>query len=180
MGRPVIMICSEERDGPFPFDIHHRKVITYTSESPSDFDVLKKKITDTANALLNTAVALKHIEETSQLASQEGLSQHELYLLAILAGDTAIPETLTYPYSLRNNAERAGLTPLAFGLAFRKLMKKELIELQDAYNEQNDENYKGVQLTALGWKWIDANEALFSLKKNIFKAEDFLDDDIPF
>ena len=179
-GCPVIMICSNERSGGFPFDIQHRKINRYTSESPSDFAVLRQVITDTAVALLSKAATVRQVAETNQIAPQEGLSQHELLLLAILAGNTAIPDTDTYPYSLQKDAEQAGLTSLAFGLAFRRLLHKDLIEVQDAYNEFNDEHYKGVQLSAAGWKWIEANENLFSLHKSKGKPKEFLDDDIPF
>lgn len=179
-GRPVIMVCSSERTGDFPFDIKHRRIIRYTSESLSDFSALRKDIADTATALLNKAATVQQVAETSHIASQQGLSQQELLVLAILAGDTAIPETMTHPYSLKNDAERAGLTSLAFGLAFRRLLQKDLLEVQDAYNEQNDEHFKGVQLTSNGWKWIEDNETLFVLKKSKYKQEEFLDDDIPF
>ncbi len=40
--RSVIMVCSEERpSNKYPFDIHHRSVISYSTDSPSDFDKLK-------------------------------------------------------------------------------------------------------------------------------------------
>ena len=41
-GKDTILICSEERTTNFPFDVQHRKIIRYLSESPSDFERLKK------------------------------------------------------------------------------------------------------------------------------------------
>ena len=40
-GKPVILTCCDDRAGVLPFDIHHRHVIHYQSESASDFDSLK-------------------------------------------------------------------------------------------------------------------------------------------
>ena len=43
--RPVIMICSDERQGKkYPFNIQHRTVISYSPESPSDFQKLREQI----------------------------------------------------------------------------------------------------------------------------------------
>ncbi len=46
--RPVIMVCSDERGAGFPFDIQHRTVILYKSDSPSDFEKLKDEIVERA------------------------------------------------------------------------------------------------------------------------------------
>ena len=31
--RPVVMVCSNERTGKYPFDIQHRAIITYKTEA---------------------------------------------------------------------------------------------------------------------------------------------------
>ncbi len=178
--RPVIMICSDERKDKFPFDIQHRTVIRYSSESPGDFRELGQQISQRATALLTKALSLKQVAETEQVAATKGLSQHELLVLAVLAGDTAIPESGTSLFSVKNDAEGSGLTPVGFGLAFRRLLKKEFVEPIDMFDEQNNEKYEGVQLTALGWEWIEENEKLFILnKKEKSDPEDF-EDEIPF
>ena len=45
-GKPVIMVCSEERTGKkYPFDIQHRSIIPYTADAPGDFDKLRDNLT---------------------------------------------------------------------------------------------------------------------------------------
>ena len=45
-GRPVVMVCSEERTGKkYPFDIQHRSIIPYLADSPSDFEKLRESLT---------------------------------------------------------------------------------------------------------------------------------------
>jgi hypothetical protein len=44
VGKPVVMVCSKERD-KYPFDIQHRTVISYTADAPNDFSTLQDKIT---------------------------------------------------------------------------------------------------------------------------------------
>ena len=52
VNQPVIIICSSQRKGEFPFDIQHRAIIEYSSDSPSDFGKLKNDISKKAQALL--------------------------------------------------------------------------------------------------------------------------------
>ena len=37
--KPVVLVCSEERE-KFPFDVQHRTIITYATDSPRDFERL--------------------------------------------------------------------------------------------------------------------------------------------
>jgi hypothetical protein len=37
--KDVVMVCSEERTGKFPFDIQHRHIITYKTGSKSDLEI---------------------------------------------------------------------------------------------------------------------------------------------
>lgn len=115
-GRPVILVCSDERAGRgFPFDIQHRSIIQYSPESPRDFAELRTHIKERAEALLKRGETLRQIAETEQVAPQKGLSQAELMVLAILAGDTVLPGSATSVYSLKHEAERSGLTSIGFG-----------------------------------------------------------------
>lgn len=43
--REVVLVCSEERTSNFPFDVQHRSVIKYSTESPRDFEQLRSQIT---------------------------------------------------------------------------------------------------------------------------------------
>ncbi len=52
-GRPVVMVCSDERTGKkYPFDIQHRAVTPYQSEAPQDFNELQAAVTERLKSLL--------------------------------------------------------------------------------------------------------------------------------
>jgi nucleoside 2-deoxyribosyltransferase len=51
-GKPTVLVCSHDPARRFPFDIQHRAVITYRTESARDFDELRKQITDRLQAVL--------------------------------------------------------------------------------------------------------------------------------
>lgn len=177
-GRPVVMVCSSERtNGKYPFDIQHRTVIGYKTDSSSDFDELKRVLTTRIKAFLNKSEALRQLAESDQIAPTQGLTQTELMVLAIIAGDTALPGDVTTLYSLKSESERAGLTSIGFSLAFRRLVAKELVEVMEAWDENRDEIYKTTRLSDEGWKWVDDNELLFVLKKPSLTE---IEEDIPF
>ena len=113
--KSVILICGDERKGALPFDIQHRNVIQYKSESGSDFEVLKRQITERAKALLERAIE-KQMNDADPIAPQAGLSQREIQLLGVLAGATPAPGTRESVWSLRRNAVSVGLTPIAMGI----------------------------------------------------------------
>lgn len=183
--RPVVMVCSAERTR-FPFDIQHRSIITYTSESPRDFDKLRASITDRLKALLDKSETLRQLTETEQVAPVAGLSQPELFVLATLAG-TTLPtgDTASLAY-LRNQVERTGLTAVGFSLGVHRLRTKGLIEIHQMTDHDGDA-YDAASLSDQGWAWMDRNEDKFLIRREKAKSspkakgnEGEFDDDIPF
>jgi len=50
--KDVVLVCSEERETHFPFDVQHRTIIKYRAGAPQDFNELQEKITERITALL--------------------------------------------------------------------------------------------------------------------------------
>lgn len=176
-GKAVIMVCSDERkNGRYPFDIQHRTVINYKTESTSDFVQLKEEMTRRIKALMTKGERLRELAESDPVAPQEGLSQPELAVLATLAGDSVFPESSASIYSLKADVERAGFTSLGFVLGLRRLESKGFVETAEEVDEQNGEPYPVARLTNIGWDWIEEHEHMFSLKKSAPRRDDFSDD----
>ena len=177
-GKQVVMVCSNERtSGKYPFDIQHRTVIPYTSEAPRDFEILQATLCEKIKALLTKTEAIRHFAESDQIAPTKGLSQAEILVLALLAGDTGLPNSHVPLYALKNDAERSGLTSIGFSLAFRGLNAKMYIKVSKEANSYQDEPYEAGRLTDAGWEWVEKNEALFTLKKPTMQD---IDNSIPF
>lgn len=171
--RPVVMVCSEERTSKkYPFDIQHRSVIPYSTDSPSDFDKLRDNLTAKIKAIMNQDNFLDQIAESDPIVAVNGLSQAEIMVLAVIAGESS-----TTTYSIRNSAERAGITNLGVNLALRRLMQKSFISDIELYDDQNGQSYPGIMVTEVGWEWIDANDSQFQLNFPVHVQED---NDIPF
>lgn len=177
-GRPVVMVCSEERTGKkYPFDIQHRSIIPYLADSPSDFEKLRESLTVRIKALLQKGETLEKLAEADPVAPVEGLSQAEIVVLAVIAGSGFLPSNAVGVYSAKRDVERAGVTNMGFNIAVRRLVGKKFIEIVDLWDENNQEQYDGVRVTESGWNWIDVNESRFVLHRT---AKESVPDDIPF
>jgi len=177
-GRRVVMVCGDERTGgKYPFDIQHRTIIPYLSDSTRDFEKLKADITARLLALTRSGEAMRQLAESEQVAPVEGLSQPELVVLASIAGVRTDPTGALSVHLAKGDVERAGFTPIGFSLGLRRLQKKGFIELYEA--EDRDGNYEAVKVTADGWEWLDKNEDKFILRKPN-STEKLLSEDVPF
>ena len=176
-GRPVVMVCSDERTSrKYPFDIQHRAIITYQAESPRDFDALQNAITERLKALLKRTDALQAIRETESVAPVHGLTQPELTVLAAVAGSVVLPEESVAVYGARTEVERAGFTALGFAIGLRRLREKRLVIIRSD-TDHNGETYPAIVVTSEGWDWIEQNEDRFLLRR---PEERPTDQDVPF
>ena len=174
--KSVVMVCSDERGkARFPFDIQHRTVVEYQSESPSDFEQLQQKIKERIEALLTKGAQLRQLAESDSVAPREGLSQPELAVLAVLAGENTLPENVLSVWSLKNDVERAGFTSIGFNLGLKRLINKGFVESVDVDNEDG-QSYSAARLTEIAWAWIEENEKLFVLKRSGARQDYFEED----
>lgn len=164
-GKPVVMVCSDERTGrKYPFDIQHRTIIPYLSDSTQDFEKLKHQITTRIKALADRGEAIRQLAQNEQIADVEGLSQAELVVLASIAGLQTEPNGSVSVYLAQQDVERAGFTPVGFSLGLHRLSKKLFAEVFDA-DDERDGTYRAVKLTGKAWDWIESNEDKFILRK---------------
>jgi len=175
--KPVVMVCSHDRPGgKYPFDIQHRSVIPYMADAPSDFDKLKESLTAKLKAISERSEVLDRMSEADPVMPIEGLTPIETMALAVIAGEAFMPDTAISVYSVKSDAERAGITSMGFNLALRKLLSKDFVKLEDMWDEHSSDRYNGVAVTESGWQWIEANESKFVMHRQDKKK----DDDIPF
>jgi hypothetical protein len=186
--RPVVMVCSNERTGKYPFDIQHRAIIPYKTEAQSDFQVLSDAIIERLKAAGERGQTLQQIADAEPIAPVSGLSQIELSVFAVAAG-AALPGSGFSLWSLQNDAEKIGLSRIGISLALHRLMQKKFLE--DTIVEDQNGDYKGVAITSSGWDWIDANDSHFTLRRPVKDVQRYgssgiaddsgiTDDDIPF
>ena len=174
--RQVVLICSEERATKFPFDVQHRSIIKYSTQSSSDFDSLKNRITDRLTSLLQKEGSLTSIANMSPVASFRGLEQYEVATLI------AVAQQLNGGVSanvIHDDMEKAGFTRIATVLGLRGLEGKKMLE---TYQESGwNEVYTVWRVTDVGIEWLIQNKSTLKLHDELAqKPKNLVDPDVPF
>ena len=176
--RDVVLLCSDERSSHFPFDIQHRTIIRYKTDSTQDFTKLEHQITDRIHAILQKEEALG--KASSPLVEVEGLSQHETVALVSLAENLESPSDSVSQYIIQQDMERIGFTRIATFLALSALLEKRFL----ASAEDTDFNgnlFMVYRITQQGTEWLQKNQERLVLRAEPAKpTEQSPDDDIPF
>ena len=179
--KPVIMICSKDRKTKFPFDVQHRKIIKYSTESPQDFEKLKEDIENRANAILEKREALTKVSSES-IANVEGLAQHELIAIVAIAENLESSEDNVSSYTIKNDIENSGFTKMAAVIGLQNLERKGFISNKEYQDSYQHDSYIGYQLTQNGWDWVMDNQERFEMKKQqpVQQIQHIDTDEIPF
>lgn len=163
--KEVIMVCSNERTGGYPFDIHHKYVIHYNTNAKSHYEKLSKDITERIIArskqlIISEALNANPVRDTN------GLKSHEISLLSFILGHQMCKEEATSVYFLKNEMERAGYAPIATSIGIRSLEKLKMLEtFIENYGFNNEESCSMCKITEGGVNWILSNQDKLQLSK---------------
>lgn len=162
--KEVILVCSDERRSKFPFDVQHRNIIRYKTESPQDFTQLKENITTRIKAVLNKQNEISKVSKISPVADTEGLSQHELVALVTVMQNSFISQDGATPYKVKEDMNNAGFTDIAVSLALRSLSQQAMIMTQ-TFSDSYGNDYLGYSVTPKGSDWLLNHQELLILRK---------------
>ena len=179
LNKIVVMVCSDERRGAFPFDVQHRSIIKYSTDSPSDFATAQAKITAQLKAKIQKRKHLDLVAPSTPISHVKGLKQHDIAALITIAEE--IDSTIGI-HHFYNDMTRAGFTKLEATLARKVLTDEGMLE---AFQEQSgfDEAYTTLRVTAQGLDWLLENQHQFTHRPEVPVANTSMgeaDDDLPF
>jgi len=189
-GKPLVMICnSKERTGPFPFDVRHRPIVSYTPESPRDFKALQSEITSRLSALLDATTQAQTMASIRSSATISGLSPHEMAALQIVMENQLSAQDMMSATEVQRQMVKAGFSKLAGTLSLRLLENRRFLEsIED--HDINGNSWWCYRVTPLGIDWLLSNQERFQLRHRYEpplerqSATDFsvgiADDDVPF
>ena len=177
--KDVVMVCSDERQGKFPFDIQHRHVVTYKTSSTSDFTSLEDTITRKIKAFKQKSKTVKQLN-TTPVVDTEGLKGHEIALIILIMENQVSSEDSISVYVLKSEMNKSGYTDIATSVGIRSLVKNGMIETFkeiDDYN--NNQEYIACRLTEKGEGWILSNQDQLQFRKSNNNQSN-VTDDLPF
>lgn len=150
----VVMACADDRLR-FPFDVQHRSIIKYRTESARDFAELAAQITRRFKAGLEAQAQVQAVQALSPETTVEGLKPHELAALMAVAS-LGMDRDPVSTYDLRQQMARSGYAEVACAIAIRALEKKHYIERMTKYENSTAETPAFLPTDA-GLDWLDAN-----------------------
>ena len=155
--KKVVLICIEDRRPSFPFDIQHRAIIRYRTESPRDFASVKEKVTDRLKAIIAKEAQLSSVSSLSPTLPINGLKNHETSCLICIGQSVDNPHEGVTAYSIRLDMERFDYTNIATIMALNSLMKMNMVVMRkDKYHDTNGSYV--YSLTEQGFHWLEANQ----------------------
>jgi hypothetical protein len=183
--KPVVLIAQDDPKRRFPFDVQHRHITRYRTDSARDFEKLRLEITARLIALLQKEEHMERVAQPSSVADVQGLSQYELVALVSIAENIESPTSSVAMYNIRNDMERAKFTRVAVMLALGQLARKGLINFQEE-SDYNNGSYAAYVLTEEGMNWLYQHQDLLVLNRKELAVSESArpdsddDDDVPF
>ena len=178
--KEVVMVCSDERQTKFPFDVQHRTIIKYKTGAPRNFKILQEQIKDKLEAIMKKDSVIRKTSDFSKIKPIDGLDSIEVIALASVCQNLESSEDHASSYQIKSDMDRAGFTAVATSIALRLLCRRKLLKAI-VVERFNSDSYTGYQLTDSGWDWVLENKDRFTLSKPQKKKKyEDLDEDIPF
>jgi hypothetical protein len=190
LGVPLVMVCDKAKRPSLPFDISHRPVIFYKTESQGDFEDLGKAIETAVGAALNEAATTKSRSQQSgeilDPSDSDGLKDR--ILLEVLESEIGDPQGLT-AYRLKSALAAEGFTERLTSLATLALSRDGLVE-SASYEDRDGDGYVAYRLTERGKELLLSRYAEIKRTEETRQAnrrskrpsafDSDLDDDVPF
>jgi nucleoside 2-deoxyribosyltransferase len=176
--KPLVLICSDSRRVKFPFDVQHRHVIRYRTESPKDFQNLGAEVTVRLKASLEKEESVQLLSQ-SALADTEGLEPHEIAALVLIAESGLEPDDAPSAYTLKQDMVKAGYTELAAVLGVKSLEIMGFVGQHQA-TTFNGDVYTAFVLQDAGTKWLMNNRDHLVLRPAKSRPSSDTEDDLPF
>jgi len=190
-GKDVVIICSNQASKTFPFDIQHRGIVPYSTESASDFDKLKNDIAHRIKALVKKQTTTESIASASPIRGSQGLRPHEIVALALVMANADAVGSGVSSYTVKSDMGKAGYTREATQIALIGLSRAGLIETYEDH-DYNDNSFAAYRLTASGEDWLVDNQDQLEMRARreppghklksveVDYGKGITDDDVPF
>nr|QNO50394.1 hypothetical protein CKJHOKLD_00015 [Methanosarcinales archaeon ANME-2c ERB4] len=165
--REVVLVCSDERTTHFPFDVQHRNILRYKTESKSDFDKLRSEIAERIQGLLEKERTIGSISNLPQVADTEGLSQNELVALATVMKNRRLPEADVSEYDRIKNSLILvdGFNDLGVSIALQGILDKGMITTAIETSRYLGDRVV-YSMTEKGVQWLMRNKDKLVLKSD--------------
>lgn len=191
LNRPTIILCDKNVRERLPFDVQHRPVIFYTTESRSGYEDLESRIaTEIKHAIEALAVEQNQPVLSSGAKDTGELKGYEISILAALLTAWSSSPHGSSSWEIENILDKANYTKTQIAMGLSNLNTRGYIN-QEMQQDRDENDFYSYRITLNGIKWVHENEGSIEpvIPKSIPRTrivaskiipDDFSDIDIPF
>jgi DNA-binding PadR family transcriptional regulator len=191
LDKPTVILCDRHIRDRLPFDVQHRPVVFYSTESKSGYDELETRVAAEVKNLVKVVASQAEQQPILQMGATDTgeLKGYEVSVLAALLASWSSSPAGSSNWEIDRKLEKTGYTETQIAMGITRLMALGYIE-QSAEEDRDGESYHAYRITPSGIRWLHNNENAIKplqpkkrsgkqVATNDFGA-DFADDDIPF
>jgi hypothetical protein len=187
LNRPTVILCDRASRTKLPFDVQHRPIIFYRTDSKSGFDELESNIVKHVENQLKTQdlmVRAPTLRPGSE--SSTDLEPYEFAILAIAFAFWPTPVGSISHWELEKKMKSERYTEVGLALGIVNLIAKKLILERVSMEDSEFGIYeeKHYQVTPTGVDWIRSHKELLTVRapseKKTLNFADAEDDELPF
>lgn len=190
LNRPTVILCDRSLRERLPFDVQHRPVIFYTTESKGGYDELEGRISaEIRNLAKEIALeAAQPILEMGAIDTGDLRGQEVSVLAALLTAWSSSPAGLSN-WEIGKKLEKTGYSDTQLAMGLTRLMTLGYVE-QSTEDDSDGQSYHAYRITPSGIGWLQNHEDAIKpvgagrIRKSRTDANladvGFDDDEIPF
>lgn len=184
LNRPAVILCDKSIRARLPFDVQHRPVILYRTDSRSGFDELESNIVKWVRNELKSDRRLKNVPVLKPGSENKSdLEDYEVEILSTIFAFWPTPIGGISYWDLKNKLQSSGFAEVAIAMGISELLDRgyvsEKLQTEDGGNEFYELKYYFV--TKDGIRWLQMNRCVLTMRENLAASpENTAEDDIPF
>ncbi len=188
LNKPTVILCDRHLRERLPFDVQHRPVIFYSTESKSGYDELETKVAAEIRNLARLVASEAAQAPMLQLGAADigELKGYEVAVLAaLLAAWSTSPAGLSN-WELERKLDRTTYSEAQVALGISRLMALGYVE-QATEEDRDGNSFHAYRVTPNGIRWLHSNEGAIAPvdspqlgRRPGSYTPAFADDDIPF
>jgi hypothetical protein len=155
-GTPVVIVCSEDREGDLPFDVQHRNALRYC-DSPNDLRGLRENVSKRLKQVSGERRQISYLSGIDTESDIAGLRGAEAAALISIASNAMTSDAQIHPSQVKHDLEPAGFDDTQIAAAMEGLRRRDLVcevKTKDARGME----YTAFCLTDTGKDWIHEHQ----------------------
>ena len=174
LNRPTVILCDKAARHKLPFDVQHRPIIFYRTDSRSGYDELERDIVKFVKNQLQTEQRIRTtftLKPGSELSTD--LENYEVSILATAFAAWPTPVGSISHWDLEKKLRNEGYTDVGLALGISKLIGRNF--LVERIVMEDDSQYGSVeakhyQISPDGILWIEGHSQLLTLQVERYKT----------